>query len=391
MSALDPRAILAGRSTARPSVLTILVIAISSVCLLVALSVIALEGPSFALGLPLALLPLPLLLSGILALDRLEPEPPDALVLAFLWGAGVAVLVAMFVNTLGYELLLAPLFGPDLGQYLSATLGAPVVEETLKGAVLFGMLWLRRHEINGATDGIIYGSMVGLGFATVENVSYYTATAQLGQLESTFLARGILTPLLHPLCTSLTGLGIAAVATRRPGPGRLVPAFAGLAGAMALHALWNGASAFGFGGVTVAYGVGFVVLVVLLVVVRVDRSRTVAMVGRYLPSYAATGAVTAQDVRMLASMPARRAARTWARSAGGARTARAMTDYQQAAVELALLHQRADRGAVERAEFEMRRQPLVALMYAARQAFLDAAAAGRLRGSGPAGPPGMLR
>jgi RsiW-degrading membrane proteinase PrsW (M82 family) len=391
MSALDPRAILAGRSTARPSVVTILVIAISSVCLMVALSVIALEGPSFVVGVLLALLPLPLLLSGILALDRLEPEPPDALVLAFLWGAGVAVLVAMFVNTLGYELLLAPLFGPDLGQYLSATLGAPVVEETLKGAVLFGMLWLRRHELNGPTDGIIYGSMVGLGFATVENISYYTATAQLGQLEETFLARGVFTPLLHPLCTSLTGLGIAAAATRRPGPGRLAPAVLGLLGAMALHAVWNGASAFGLAGVVVAYGVGFVVLVVLLVVVRVDRSRTVAMVGRYLPAYATTGAVTAQELQMLTSLPARRAARAWARSAGGAPTARAMSDYQQAAVELALLHQRADRGAVERAEFEMRRQPLVALMHAARQAFLAAAAAGRLRGSGPAGPPGMVR
>ncbi|WP_159797709.1 PrsW family intramembrane metalloprotease [Puerhibacterium puerhi] len=391
MSALDPRAILAGRSTARPSVLTILVIAISSVCLLVALGVIALEGPSFVVGLLLALLPLPLLLSGILALDRLEPEPPDALVLAFLWGAGVAVLVAMFVNTLGYELLLEPLFGPDLGQYLSATLGAPVVEETLKGAVLFGMLWLRRHELNGPTDGIIYGSMVGLGFATVENVSYYTMTAQVGQLEATFLARGILTPLLHPLCTSLTGVGIAAAATRRPGAGRLAPAFLGLLGAMALHALWNGATAFGFAGVLFAYGVGFVVLVVLLVVVRVDRARTVAMVGRYLPPYAMTGAVTAQEVRMLSSMPARRAARVWARAAGGTATARAMTDYQQAAVELALLHQRADRGGVERAEFEMRRQPLVALMYAARQAFLGAEAARRLRGSGPPAPPGMLR
>ena len=56
---------------------------------------------------------------------------------------------------------------------MSATFGAPFVEETLKGAVLVGLLWRRRQEFDGPTDGIIYAAMVGLGFAMIENVGYY--------------------------------------------------------------------------------------------------------------------------------------------------------------------------------------------------------------------------
>ncbi|PZR52171.1 PrsW family intramembrane metalloprotease [Xylanimonas oleitrophica] len=373
MAPLDPRAILAGRTHGRPPIGVILTIAVSSACLLVALGFMSLEGPSFVVGLLLALLPLPLLLAGVLALDRLEPEPPDALVLAFLWGAGISVLVAMFVNTLTMTLVTEPLFGPEGGRFVSATFGAPVVEETLKGAVLFGMLWFRRHEINGPTDGIIYASMVGLGFATVENVSYYAATAQTGELSTTFVLRGVLTPLLHPLCTSLTGIGIAAAAQRRPGAGRLGPPLLGLLGAMTLHGLWNGSTAFGLGALALAYLVGAVVLVALLSVVLVERRRTVALIGRHLPRYAPLGVVSEADLRMLTHLPTRRAARTWARAAGGRGAARAMSDYQQAATELAMLHQRAERGGTDASEAGRRREALLGLMHAARQAFLRAA------------------
>jgi hypothetical protein len=46
-----------------------------------------------------------------------------------------------------------------------------------------------------------------------------------------------------------------------------------------------------------------------------------------------------------------------------------MRDYQQAATELAMLHRRYERGLVEQAEFERRRQDLLLLMHVARQAF----------------------
>jgi RsiW-degrading membrane proteinase PrsW (M82 family) len=369
MASVDPKAVLEGRTPGRPPIGAIIGIIISSICLILVLGFMALSGASFVVGLALALLPLPLLLALVLLLDRLEPEPWNALLLAFFWGAGIAVLGALILNTLGMFFLTGPLLGRQEGAYVSATVGAPVVEETLKALVLFGMLWFRRHELNGPTDGIIYAAMVGLGFATVENVTYYIRASEADMLVFTFVLRGIISPLGHPLFTAMTGLGVAAAALSRPGAKRFLAPLFGLLGAMALHALWNGSTAFGLLGLAFAYGVGFIVLVVLIVVVWRDRRRTVRLIAEYLPRYHSTGLVSPQDVQMLCLLSGRRHARSWARSIGGARAKRAMGDYQQAATELALLHQRADRGAAEPRWFEQRRNALLHLMQLARQAF----------------------
>ncbi|WP_418275678.1 PrsW family intramembrane metalloprotease [Isoptericola jiangsuensis] len=368
MATFDPRAILAGRPTARPSVGTVVTIAVSSVCLVVAL-VVMLAGGASGIGtsVVLALVPLPALLAGILALDRLEPEPPDALVTAFGWGAGVSVLVALLVNTAGTELLWTPLLGAEAGMLATVTVGAPVVEELAKGAVLVGLLWFRRQELNGPTDGIIYGSMVALGFATVENISYY-AFAPPGALAATFVLRGVVSPLLHPLCTSLIGIGVATAALRPRGR-RVAPVVAGFAGAVGLHAVWNAAASFGLGGLAWGYVVGLAVLVGLAVVLHRDRRRIVGLVRTYLPPYAAVGVVTDRDVVMLSTLGGRRRAREQVRARRGRGAARAMADFQQAATELAMLHRRHALGLVEGPEFEARREPLVILMAHARVAF----------------------
>ena len=73
---------------------------------------------------------------------------------------------------------------------------------------------------------------------------------------------------------------------------------------------------------------------------------------------------------MLSTLAARRQARDWARRTGGAGAAHAMRDYQQAATELALLHDRVERGAVEAWRVEGQRRALLQLMLTARQAFL---------------------
>src|SRR5205807_3898264 len=124
----------------------------------------------FLVALPLPLLPVPLLIALVLLLDRLEPEPRGNLVLCFAWGAGVAALLAAVINTAGMLFTTQPELGQSRGELISATFGAPLVEESLKGAVLFWLLWRRRQEFDGPTDGIMYATMVGLGFAMMENV-----------------------------------------------------------------------------------------------------------------------------------------------------------------------------------------------------------------------------
>ncbi|GAA4732455.1 PrsW family intramembrane metalloprotease [Isoptericola chiayiensis] len=368
MPGLDPRAVLAGRPTARPPLGVVVTVAVSSVCLFVALVLLLHDGATgVATAVLLALVPLPLLLAGVLALDRLEPEPPDALVAAFGWGAGVAVLIATIVNSAGLDLVWRPLLGDELGLYATAAITAPVVEELAKGTVLVGLLWFRRHELNGPTDGIIYGSMVALGFATVENISYYAFAAD-GVLAWTFVMRGLLSPLLHPLCTSLVGIGVATAALRPRGR-RVLPVVLGFVGAIGVHAAWNASTAGGLEGLAAAYTLGLGVLVALAVVLHRDRRRIVGLVQEHLPRYAAVGVVGPGDVRMLSSLQARRRARERLRVTLGRGPARAMADYQQAATELAMLHRRHGLGLVPDDEFQARRDPLLLLMGHARVAF----------------------
>jgi len=290
-------------------------------------------------------------------------------VFAFAWGAGIAALLAAIINTAGLLFITQPDLGKSTGQYVSATFGAPVVEETLKGAVLGWLLWRRRQELDGPTDGIIYAAMVGLGFAMIENVGYYVGALvrpKLGGVEllgATFVFRGLLSPLAHPLFTSMTGIGAAYAAARRDAKWAI---WVGLLGAMALHGLWNGLTRFGLGGIFVAYGVLACVLCVLIAVIVADRRRIVRLIQRFLPAYWAAG-VTHADVNMLCSLRSRRTARRGARSTGGRPAARAMTDYQLAATELALAHRRKERDAIAESDFERRERTLVSVMVAARQ------------------------
>ncbi|TDD66657.1 PrsW family intramembrane metalloprotease [Actinomadura rubrisoli] len=394
MARVDPKAVLEGRIPGRPPVALIAGLTTTSLCAVIALGVDALYGGAgFWVGVILAILPIPLLIALALTLDRLEPEPPRALVFSFMWGAGVAVLGALLLNTLGLLYVTVPIFGEAKGHFVSATFGAPLIEESFKGAVLFGLLWFRRNEIDGFADGIIYAAMVGLGFAMMENITYYMRAYEDGgaqQLQAVFILRGLVAPLSHPLFTSMTGLGVAYAATHRRA--QLLAPLLGLLGAMILHGLWNGATTFGLGGLGIVYLLDFGVLVTLIVIVSVERRGTVRRIEAYLPMYAGTGLVTPQDVRMLRSIPSRRAARRWARSVGGRDAGRAMVDYQLAATELALLHQRADRGVAEPHWFATRRDSLLELMGLARQAFLRTPPrAGAGPPWAPQGPSGFLQ
>ncbi|GAB3672102.1 PrsW family intramembrane metalloprotease [Actinocorallia lasiicapitis] len=374
MATLDPQAILDGRSPGRPSVKLIVGMVVSSLCAMGALGLFALlGGNSFLVGLGLAILPVPLLVAAVLLLDRLEPEPAKDLVFAFLWGAGVAVLGALLLNTLGYHYITEPLFGDSGGRFWTAAVGAPVIEESLKGSVLFVLLWFRRNEIDGVTDGIVYAAMVALGFAMMENISYYMQALDgpggVKSLESVFILRGLISPFGHPLFTAMTGLGVAYAANHRTG--RTTALVLGLLGAMALHAMWNASTHWGIKGLLVAYLFDFCVLLVLLWLIFNERRTLVREIGVYLPLYAGTGLVSPQDVQMLSHMPQRRVARHWARQVGGKGAARAMSDYQLAATELVLLHQRMDAGVLDAPSFTTRQNQLLHLMYLSRQAFLS--------------------
>jgi protease PrsW len=376
----DPRAVLEGRPSGRTPVAFIVGIAITAACAIVALGIDAAqsfaagEGAApFAVALPLALLPVPLLVAVVLWMDRLEPEPRGNLAFAFGWGAGIAALTALIANTADLEYVTMPALGASTGEYVAATFGAPVVEETLKGLVIIGLLWRRRAEFDGLTDGVIYAAMVGLGFAMIENVGYYInalVTPERGGialLGYTFVLRGLVSPLLHPIFTSMTGLGVAYAAGRRGGAPWAVAL--GLLAAMVLHGTWNGLSLYGAAGLVAAYLIMSCVLLALIAILVADRRRLIRLIRRYLPAYERTGLVARDDIAMLSSLRARAAARRWARAAGGLPAAAQMSGYQLAATELALARDKSDRGLLDFDAFAPREHSLLILMAVARRAF----------------------
>src|SRR3984885_2352534 len=266
MPGFDPRAVIEGRPPGRPRIGLILGIIAAIGCSIVVLGTDVLQSVDaaghsvapFLIALPFALLPVPFLVGIVLLLDRLEPEPRANLVLAFAWGAGVAALLAAVINTAGLVFITQPALGNSTGEYVSATFGAPVVEESLKGLILIILLWRRRQELDGPTDGIIYAAMVGLGFAMTENLGYYIdalVRPEVGGVKllgMTFVLRGVLSPFAHPIFTSMTGIGVAYAATHRHGRWAIG---VGLLAAMLLHGLWNALTALGLAGLAIAYPV----------------------------------------------------------------------------------------------------------------------------------------
>lgn len=178
--------------------------------------------------LALALVPLLFIVPLLVWFDRLEPEPWASRIHAFAWGGTISVLVASVVNV---TVLLTA------GEAWAAVGSAPLIEETMKG---LGILWaVRRREVDGPTDGIVYAGWVAAGFAMVENLEYFLVASDDGVLAETFVARALVTPFAHPLFTVWIGLAIGlAVAKRRRLPWA---AWWGWLIAVGLHAGWNGA------------------------------------------------------------------------------------------------------------------------------------------------------
>lgn len=339
---------------------------------LLVLGIIALtSGPiPFAVAVLLALIPVPLIAFGLLALDRYEPEPRKLLLFTFLWGATAATLIALVVNT-GVLIALRVAINEDTADFLTSSMCAPMVEELAKGTVLLILLRMRRRELDGPIDGIVYGGLVGLGFAMTENVLYYSAAAMESGTEGlvgTFILRGVLSPLLHPLFAAATGIGLGYAAIARTSAARRLLPLLGLVVAMSLHATWNASASLGYL-IYVYFLVMLPAIIGVLIVATIDRRRFRRLMRRYLPPYAASGWLNMQDLPMLESVKWRRRSRGYVKNAVGSPAAKAMRDYQVAAAELVHLHDRTERRQFDPPTFAARQQGLLRRLQAARYTF----------------------
>ena len=213
-------------------------------------------------ALAFAFIPVAPLTAALMWLDRLRPEPTRYLVVALLWGALGATYIALQIN--GW---LARDVGDQYGATArSAVFIAPWVEESAKGAIVFALVWWRRHDFNSVLAGVVYGGLAGIGFAFTENIVYYGQLFQrvkdyqgnqrvaLEAVENLFLWRGVAAPFVHPMFTMMTGIGVG-LAVRHAHLGvRIVAPVAGFCTAVLLHMGYNAAASFAPGStLTVVY------------------------------------------------------------------------------------------------------------------------------------------
>ena len=140
--------------------------------------------------------------------DKVEPEPPTRIALAFTLGIFSAG-VAFIFSWLSLEVLKAGIRDPDVLSLLSAGAVAPVVEEMSK---LVMVIYLSRHStFDGPIDGLVYGAAVGAGFSFAENILYgivFSIDSGLTFALGVTVFRGAIQILGHPLYTGLAGAGV---------------------------------------------------------------------------------------------------------------------------------------------------------------------------------------
>ncbi len=171
-------------------------------------------------------------------LDYKDREPIRLFPTLFLWGCMSAIL-AFFINTI-IAVFFYEIFDEVVVMILVTAVVAPIVEEILKGGGLFVVS--RNKLFSGIMDGIVYGFIIGMGFAFIEDWAYYTqyTPMDLGIVEwiQFILLRSILTGAAHGILTATTGIFLGIAVIKKSKSTRFWLA-AGLISSIILHGTFN--------------------------------------------------------------------------------------------------------------------------------------------------------
>lgn len=171
-------------------------------------------------------------------IDRFEREPWFLRLAAFLWGAIIAIPTALLIEQNVDVALLNLLGSSDLFRALFRGLNAGITEETVKGLGLLLLFFVLRDEFDNVTDGIVYGALIGAGFAMVENFVYF---AQYSREFLMFLIVGrvVLGWLCHSTFTMCFGVALGYVRHTRVRWKQIVFPLLGYACAVGLHTAFD--------------------------------------------------------------------------------------------------------------------------------------------------------
>jgi protease PrsW len=353
---------------------------------LIVIGLTALNPVGTGIGFALSSVAMTVVLFAYLWLDRWEPEPPRLLVFAFLWGASVAVVVASIIQIF-FEALITPAATETVSP-ISVVLSAPLTEEAAKGLFLLLMMTgRRRNELNSMTDCLVYAGLVGAGFAWLEDILYIGGGETLGESLATAALRLIMAPFAHSLFTTMFGIGVYFALQHRNAGAKVTFILLGYAGAVLMHALWNGSSLLSFEAYLLTYVFWMVPIFALAIVLGVQsRRREQRIVAAKLPGMVAAGLVTPNEATWLGSIRNRKAAIGQAARFGGKPAAKAVKNFAAQVVELAFVRDRIDRGFGDQRVFALQNEEAYAVHAARAAAPALQSLAGYRAASGPPNP-----
>ncbi|MBP6179730.1 MAG: PrsW family intramembrane metalloprotease [Anaerolineales bacterium] len=232
-------------------------------------------------------------------LDRYEKEPKALLGAAFFWGMAIAAGGAFILNTafgVGIYIFTGSEGAAEVG---TTSIVAPIVEEFLKGFAVLIVFFLFRKEFDSVLDGIIYGGIVGLGFAATENTLYiyrngYLEAGWSGLFALAFI-RVVLVGWMHAFFTAFTGIGFAVARMNRNILIKLAAPLIGFGVAVTTHGFHNtfGGLIGGFGGLAIGTFIDWVGWTMMLGFIFWLIGHERSIVRRQLYAEVSSGVITA--------------------------------------------------------------------------------------------------
>jgi RsiW-degrading membrane proteinase PrsW (M82 family) len=174
-------------------------------------------------------------------MDRYEREPWFLRLSAFLWGAIIAIPPALFIEQ-NIDTILQNALDPnntsEMLRVLLQGLNAGVTEETIKGLGLLLLFVILRDEFDNVTDGIVYGALIGAGFALVENFNYFALNSK-NYLVFLIVGRIVLGWLGHSTFTACFGAALGYVRHTKVRWKQIIIPLCGFLIAVGLHSFFD--------------------------------------------------------------------------------------------------------------------------------------------------------
>jgi RsiW-degrading membrane proteinase PrsW (M82 family) len=341
------------RDHVRIGLLGCVVAAVSLVAIgLVVLLVVAAVPDRFGLLLSVTAACIPALIYAaiVLRLDRYEIEPLRAVLACFTWGAVGAILFSLVTGLL-FQFAVEEALGAEVAAAASVVIGAPLVEESFKGIAVLAVLVFARDEIDSTLDGLVYGALVGVGFAMTENILYFGQAyleGGFGEFGTLVLGRAVVGGFGHPAYTAITGAAIGWSRGRYGrGIARVVVPILGWALAVLLHIAWNGGLV--LSSVTMDEEAGLLKLVavqtaivivpavlVLYAIARMSARHELRILREELRSEVELGTITEDEYAAIVDAEERQRALASAQARGGRALRRRQQAFFHTAADLAL-------------------------------------------------------